>query len=85
MKIVHFGISMGVALASSLATADSCYDLWHARNSIYAEYGYCFKTQLGQETFGTQCVTNSPKLTKAEQKFVASIKAQEKAKKCKVN
>ena len=70
----------------SVAMAASCYDLWYARNAIYAENGYCFSTDLGQETFSDyDCWTKHPKFTKAEQKAINAIKAEEKARRCHVN
>ena len=79
-----------VVLGSSLfaipsANAASCYDLWYERNAIYADAGYCFKSSLGKRTFGTACSTNNPRLTRSEQRRVASIKKQERRKGCKVN
>jgi YARHG domain len=68
------------------SAADSCYDLWYARNLIFAENGFCFKSQLGMDTFAQfECWTDAPKLTRAEQREVARIKAIEKRRGCKVN
>ena len=33
----------------------SCAQLWHARNAIYAEYGFCFKTPQAIKAFGHGC------------------------------
>lgn len=33
----------------------SCYELWHARNAIYARNGYCFKTARARAEFGPGC------------------------------
>jgi hypothetical protein len=71
---------------SCSARAESCYDLWYARNLIYAENGFCFKTALGKETFsGYDCYTNKPALSKSERREVAAIKAEERRRGCKVN
>jgi hypothetical protein len=68
------------------AKAESCYDLWYARNVIFAENGYCFTSQLGKQTFSNyECWTSNPKLTRAEQREIAAIKAEEKSRRCKVN
>lgn len=73
-------------LMSGAASAESCYDLWYARNAIYAENGYCFKTQLGRDTFGNAgCFTSNPKLSKFEAQDVKEIKQEEKRRGCKVN
>lgn len=66
------------------AYAESCYDLWYQRNSIYAEYGYCFKTELGKQTFGLTCDTSNPPLTKDEKRRISQIKAEERRRGCKV-
>jgi YARHG domain len=72
--------------ASAPARAESCYDLWYARNLIYAENGYCFKTALGKDTFsGYNCWTRNPALSNAERREVASIKAEERSRGCRVN
>ncbi len=87
---VRFLISATTALAFAFglspAMAASCYDLWYERNQIYDDNGFCFKSELGQETFdNSDCWTNNPKLSKAEQRRVNEIKAEEKRKRCKVN
>ena len=42
-----------LALASSTAArAQTCYNLWYERNSIYKQAGYCFKTARAIRTFG---------------------------------
>jgi hypothetical protein len=70
----------------SIAQAESCYDLWYERNAIFDARGYCFETQLGQDTFdNSDCWTENPKLTRAEQRRVAAIKAEERRRGCKVN
>lgn len=43
----------GVAVEGAPAAAqDVCTQLWVARNSIYKEYGYCFKTARAIRYFG---------------------------------
>ena len=72
--------------ASAPARAESCYDLWYARNIIYAENGYCFKTELGKETFsGYDCWTRNPAFSRSERREVAAIKAEERSRGCRVN
>lgn len=72
--------------SSAIAQAESCYDLWYERNAIYDSHGFCFDTQLGQETFdNSDCWTKYPKLTRAEQKRVDEIRAEERRRRCKVN
>ncbi len=42
----------GFAMTVSTADAQSCYDLWVQRNSVYKEAGYCFKTPRAIRYFG---------------------------------
>ena len=46
-------VATAVCLASS-ASAQSCRELWRARNSIYARAGYCFKTADAIAEFGNR-------------------------------
>lgn len=72
--------------STAIAQAESCYDLWYERNAIYDARGFCFDTQLGQETFdNSDCWTKTPKLTRAEQRRVDEIRAEERRRHCKVN
>jgi hypothetical protein len=72
----------GVAMAAK----PSCYDLWYARNAIYDENGYCFKSDLGKETFdNSDCWTSKPKFSKAEWAAILAIKDEEEARGCHVN
>ena len=34
------------------ARAETCDDLWYARNEIYKAQGYCFRTRRGIAAFG---------------------------------
>ena len=71
----------GSALAQSYRYM-SCDDLWYARNSIYADEGYCFKTERGQEAFGYGCTPPYGRLTRAEQAEVSAIQTWERRKGC---
>ena len=80
-RIVLAGI-VAVALATALlvpapAFAQSCDQLWHARNSIFAQAGHCFKTPRATAVFGTRCHPPYGQLTKAQEARVNAIKAQE--------
>ena len=39
-------------LTTSAVQAQSCGELWYARNSIYKQAGYCFKTARAIRAFG---------------------------------
>ena len=79
-------LAIPLTLVPAAAQAQSCYDLWLERNSIYDRNGFCFKTRLGRETFdNSDCYTNNPRLTRAEQLRVEAIRRQERRMGCRVN
>lgn len=70
----------------AMAAKPSCYDLWYARNSIYDENGYCFKTDLAQEVFdNSDCWTSKPRFSKKEWAMILAIKEEEEDRGCHVN
>lgn len=71
----------GSAMAANYAYM-SCGQLWYARNAIYAQEGFCFKTTAGQNAFPNSCFPPYGKLTKWEAKEVAKIKYWENRKGC---
>lgn len=74
---------MGTGQASAQrARWMSCDDLWHARNSIYAEAGYCFKTRRAQAVFGPRCYPPFGRLSRYERERVEEIEAWEHRKGC---
>jgi hypothetical protein len=78
--------ALGTIISVQPAFATSCYDLWYERNAIYNDNGYCFKTQLGQETFdNSDCTTNNVRLSRSEQRQVDAIKDEEDSRGCQVN
>jgi hypothetical protein len=88
MKLFAIAIVAATSLVAlpSAAMAASCYDLWYARNEIYAENGYCFVTDLAISTFGNDdCYTKHPHFTKHEQHQINAIVAEEKSRHCHVN
>jgi len=77
---------VALSAAAPTASAQSCYDLWYERNSIFANYGYCFSTKLGRETFGnSDCHTRNPRLSGRDSRRVANIKQRERRRGCRVN
>lgn len=60
----------------------TCSQLWYARNSIYAENGYCFKTAKARAVFGPGCFPPYGKLSKWEQQQVDQIRYWENRKGC---
>lgn len=51
--------TISAAVAVPVAAQDlnqlSCGQLWYERNQIYAQFGYCFKTDQAIGTFGRAC------------------------------
>ena len=79
-------LAIFLLFAANPAAAQSCYDLWYARNLIYAENGYCFSTSLGRRVVGNYpCWTRNPTLSRAERAQVDAIRARERALGCTVN
>jgi hypothetical protein len=61
----------------------NCNQLWHARNKIFAEHGYCFKTARAKKAFPNNCFPpygeNLPAWARND---VGWIKEVEKSKRC---
>lgn len=77
---------LGSIISVQPAMAASCYDLWYERNAIYNDNGYCFSTQLGEETFdNSDCTTDRVRLSKSEQRRVDRLKNEEDNRGCNVN
>jgi hypothetical protein len=78
--------ALGIILSVEPALAESCYDLWYERNSIYDANGYCFKTKLGRETFdNSDCYTKHPQFSEQEQWRIDQLKSEEENRGCQVN
>ncbi|MBX9910352.1 MAG: YARHG domain-containing protein [Beijerinckiaceae bacterium] len=68
------------------ARAETCDDLWYARNEIYKAQGYCFRTQRGIRAFGNagcqyDAVEDVP-LSANQRRTVAEIAREERARRC---
>ena len=78
--------ALGIVLSVEPALAESCYDLWYERNSIYDANGFCFKSRLGRQTFdNSDCYTNNVRLSGGEQARVDAIQEEEASRGCHVN
>jgi YARHG domain len=60
----------------------SCGQLWYERNAIFAEYGYCFKTDQAISAFGPGCFPPYGRLPPHAQSQVNEIVAWERRKRC---
>jgi hypothetical protein len=88
MKVLVAGFALWWAtLASGPAFADrSCDRLWHDRNAIYKEAGYCFRTARGIRTFGNAGCSfddvNEVPLSANQRQIIAIINSEERALRC---
>jgi hypothetical protein len=85
-QIVQEERAMGCNIDDGGSAGMTCDQLWVARNSIYKERGYCFKTQRAIEYFGNGgCIhqnENDVAFTQAERTLIAQYVAQERAQGC---
>lgn len=85
MRTMCLAIMLALPTLPTPALAQSCFDLWVARNAIYDNNGYCFKSRLGRTYFdNSDCYTNNARLSKAEHRRVARIKDQERRRGCRI-
>ncbi|MCT4654452.1 MAG: YARHG domain-containing protein [Cohaesibacter sp.] len=64
----------------------SCRQLWMARNTIYDNNGYCFKSRMGRQVFdNSDCWTSRAQLSRTENRNVANIKKAERFLGCRIN
>jgi hypothetical protein len=78
--------AFALALPAGAASAASCEALWYARNTVYRNAGYCFKTQRAIQAFGNSgCeydrLEDVP-LSRADHAEVGAIQAEEAARRC---
>jgi hypothetical protein len=60
----------------------SCDALWYARNQIYADFGYCFKTRRAIREFGRGCFPPFGRLSPRAQEEVDDIRYWERRNDC---
>lgn len=74
-------VGVGIFLPAA-ARAESCDQLWQARNFIFAEAGHCFKSPRAISAFGARCYPPYGRLGSAQEARVNSIIAQERRQGC---
>jgi hypothetical protein len=84
--LASLGMLVGLAALPAPARAESCDDLWYARNEIYKAQGYCFRTRRGIEAFGNAgCqydnVEDVP-LSNSQRRTISDIQREERARRC---
>jgi hypothetical protein len=73
-------LSCGPGDVGSIDT--SCSGLWQERNRVYAEAGYCFKTERAIRVFGRRCFPPYGKLSHDDACYVQALQQMERAKGC---
>jgi hypothetical protein len=85
LAALAFGAIASPALAQSYMR-QSCQDLWVARNQIYKDAGYCFKTSRAIRYFGNAgCQVDNQsdvRLSRSDRAAVDAIVRAEQAKGC---
>jgi hypothetical protein len=73
-------------LAAQAQSAMSCEELWYARNAIYKDAGYCFRTQRGIAAFGNAgCIYDdmgAVPLSRAARQEIADLQRWERRRGC---
>ena len=79
-------ILIGIAALPAPVRAETCDDLWYARNEIYKAQGYCFRTRRGIEAFGNAgCQYDNAEelpLSNSQRRSIAEIQREERARRC---
>ena len=86
MGLASLGLLCGIAAMPAPARAETCDDLWHARNEIYKAQGYCFRTQRAISAFGNAgCQYDNAEdlpLSNSQRRTIADIQREERARRC---
>ncbi|PZN95160.1 MAG: YARHG domain-containing protein [Hyphomicrobiales bacterium] len=86
LTTASLGLLLGLAAIPAPAWAETCDDLWYARNEIYKAQGYCFRTRRGIEAFGNAgCRYDNAEdlpLSNSQRRSIAEIQREERARRC---
>lgn len=80
-SLISAGSGFSTAQAQSMQGM-TCYDLWFERNSIFANKGFCFRSQRAQSAFGAACFPPYGQLSRNEQWRVDALQRQERNMRC---
>jgi hypothetical protein len=76
----------GLVVSAANAQEGGCYRLWVARNAIYKDNGFCFKTERAISYFGNAgCMYNSEgdiPMSRYDRARLARIQAEEREMGC---
>lgn len=67
-------LSLSSLLFAGNYSGMSCYELWYAKNAIFAKKGYCFSSQRAINTFGPRCYYPYGKLNSWEKQEVSGLR-----------
>ena len=82
LMMAGFFLAMAPKVEARPYSQMSCYDLWYARNAIFARKGYCFQSARAIRTFGRNCFPPYGRLNRWEANEVDRIKYWERRKGC---
>lgn len=80
LSAVHalsFAASAFFVPSPAVAQVSHCGDLWHQRNQIFADAGYCFKSAKGKAAFPRACFPPYGKISASAKLVVEALKALE--------
>ncbi len=84
--LAALGTFISIAATPAPALAESCDDLWYARNEIYKAQGYCFRTRRGIDAFGNAGCrydnADEVPLSSSQRRTIAEIQREERARRC---
>ena len=84
-RVCFLFLVWAVAQSSQASAASICDDLWFARNAVFNEAGYCFRSPLGQAVFdNSDCIGARASLDQPAERYVARIKVRERKMGCRV-
>jgi hypothetical protein len=82
MVLLMMGLLVPSAIQARSYSGMSCYNLWYARNAIFADKGYCFEKPKSVKAFGRRCYPPYGRLNQWEEDEVDRIKSWERRKGC---
>jgi len=75
-------VTLLASAAGAQPSAKTCYDLWYARNAIFADAGHCFKTQDAISVFGRRCYPPYGQLSPGQRREMSAIEEEEYRRGC---
>ncbi len=77
------GVHAGACPEGDVGDIDtSCEGLWHERNRVLAEHGYCFQKERTIRVFGRSCFPPYGQLSETDRCYVQALQRLERANGC---